>query len=190
MYIKEWIFKILFSLSSFSGVLLFLFVNTNINIPFIELNKLIGKYNLGVFEFIKYFLIFFCVLIFAKIVLFLSNRYLQLENDLDTVKVLKIKPVEGVYLPIYIGLFVIALSFTNINLVNSYFLITLLFIFWLNFENVAYFNPFFIFLGYSFYEVETEDGITIMLILRRKGIKKMKKIEKLIRINDFTFLQK
>lgn len=186
---KQVFFKFLFSVSSFSWVLLFLFINNKSNIPVIELEKFIWDYNVMIFEFLKYLFILILVVLFSKFILFLSIKFLKEWENWETAEISKIKPVEWVFLPIYIGLFVIALSFTDITWVDSYFLIWVLFIFWLWFENVSYFNPFFIFLWYSFYEIETKDWITVMLILKKSSLKKIEKVDNLIRINDFTFLQ-
>lgn len=186
---KQILFKFLFSVSSFSWVLLFLLVNNKFNIPNFNLEEKIWSYNVIFFEFLKYLLLFLIVIWFAKLILFLSIKYLKEWKKWETSTVSKIKPIEWVFLPIYIWLFVIALSFNSITWMDSYFLIGVLFLFWLLFENISYFNPFFLFFWYNFYEVETKDWVTVILILKRSSIKNTNKIEKLIRINDFTFLQ-
>lgn len=183
---KNILFKFLFSLSSFSGVLMFLLINRNINLPIISTPEII---NLN-YEFLlvsKFVFVFLTVIFFAWIVLFLGKKYLGVEGSIE--KIEKIKPLEGQFLPVYIGLFVIALSFNDGFSIQAIFLIFVLFILWLCFEAVAYFNPFFILLGYRFYEIETEDKITSIIITKRKDVKRIKEFKNLTRLNNFTFLE-
>lgn len=177
------LFRLLFSLSSFLGILLFLVININFNIPYIEISK---PMDCSTLMFLKYLLMSAAVIIFAKIVLALSKKFLEKSDNLA---VKKIKPVEGVFLPIYIGLFVIALSFNEGFSPQTCFLILFLFVLWVLFENVAYFNPFFLFWGYRFYEVESVNDVTILVITKKKDIKKIRELKNLIRINNFTFLE-
>ena len=103
----------------------------------------------------------------------------------------KIKPAEWIFLPVYIWLFAVALSFSEDKLnIETIFLIILLFIFWLKLESISYFNPFWLFLGFHYYEVESSNNITFILITKEKGLKYGKELNNLIRINDFTFLKK
>jgi len=182
---KSAIFKFLFSLSSFSGILLFLVINKCVDIPYINMpaHPPVNDFTLS---FIKYLIILLIIVLFAKIVLWLSEKALEKS---DNIQVRKIKPAEGVFLPIYIGLFVIALSFNDGLSAQTCFLIFLLFILWLLFENVSYFNPFFLFWGYRFYEIESSNDITTIIISKRKDLKRMKEFKNLTRINNFTFLE-
>lgn len=182
---KTWFFRLLFSLSSFSGILLFLVINANCDIPYVKIPSLFGQ-DLQSLLVIKYFLSTLWVIFFAKGVLWLSQKSLEAA---DNIQVAKIKPVEGTFLPIYIGLFVIALSFTDGFSIEAIFLTALLFILWILFENVSYFNPFFLFWGYRFYEVETANGITVLIITKRKDLKRIEQFTSLTRINHFTFLE-
>lgn len=103
----------------------------------------------------------------------------------------KIKPAEWIFLPVYIWLFAVALSFSENKLnIETIFLIILLFIFWLKLEATSYFNPFWLFIGFHYYEVESSNNIVFILITKEKGLKHGKELNNLIRINDFTFLKK
>jgi len=173
--------KLMFSLSSFSGILIFLLVNKNINIPFIDISFLIGN-NL----YIKYILIFAVAIFFALICVKFSTFFLK---NTDTIDVDEIKPVEGVFLPVYIGLFVIALELGGEITIETIFLICFLFVLWFFLEGVSYFNPFFLFFGYKFYEVKNSKKTTFMVITKKKDVKEISKFKHLIRINNFTFLE-
>lgn len=140
---KNILFKFLFSLSSFSGVLMFLFINRNIDLPIISIPEIINlKYEFLLI--IKFILVFLFIIFFAWLVLFLGKKFIGVEGSIE--KIDKIKPLEGQFLPVYIGLFVIALSFNDGLSTQAIFLIFILFILWICFETVAYFNPFFILL--------------------------------------------
>ena len=182
---KTLLFRFLFSLSSFSGILLFLVINRNTGVPYVEMPN-VTNISPVVFFFIKYLIILFNIILFAKFVLWLSEKILEKS---DNIQVKKIKPAEGIFLPIYIGLFVIALSFSDGFSVQTCFLILFLFVLWLLFENVSYFNPFFLFCGYRFYEIESDNNLTVMIITKRKDLKKIERFTNLTRINNFTFLE-
>lgn len=185
---KTKLIKLLFSLSSFSGVIMFLLINNNLNIPFIQIEDLtqISIPTRWVMLF-KYILVTLCVILFAKIVLFAGKKTLKTEGNISDV--VKIKPMEGQFLPVYIGLFVIALSFSGELTISSIFLIVILFILWVSFETVSYFNPFFTILGYRFYEIETKDSVTSIIITKRKDVKQISQFTNLTRLNNFTFLE-
>jgi hypothetical protein len=135
--------------------------------------------------FLDYLIVTLAIVILAKFILWLGAKSL---GATDTIKVSRIKPAEGMFLPVYIGLFVIALSFNQGLSLNTGFLLIFLFLLWMLFEGVSYFNPFLLFWGYRFYEVETENGVTVIIITKRKDLKKIKEFPALVRVNNFTFL--
>ncbi len=183
---KNILFKFLFSLSSFSGVLMFLCINRNIDVPFIKAPEILIS-NIQFVIVIKFLLIFLGLLAFAKFVLIMGKKKLEVEGAISNIE--KIKPLEGQYLPVYIGLFVIALSFNDGLSIQAIFLIFILFILWLFLESIVYFNPFFIILGYRFYEIETKNKITSIIITKKRDLKKVDNFQNLIRLNNFTFLE-
>ena len=183
---RKILFKLLFSLSSFSGVIMFFLINRNVNLPFTQVPSFMALPENFVL-FLKYLLVFIFVISLAKLVLYLGNKFLNKEGSIENIE--KIKPIEGQFLPVYIGLFVIALSFNDGFTFQAVFLICILFILWLFLEEVSYFNPFFIFWGYRFYEIETSEKITSIIITKQKDVKKIKEIKNLTRLNNFTFLK-
>lgn len=177
--------RFLLSLSSFSWMLFFLLVWKKIDIPYVNLTYKYLSF-LNNFVFIKYVIIFIFFVFFAWFVLWVARKYII---PSDNVKVIDIKPIEWTFLPVYIGLFVIALSFDNNLYPETIFLLLILFIFWLFLESVSYFNPFFLIFWYRFYEIKSESNITIILIIKRKDLKIINEIDWLRRINNFTYLK-
>jgi len=176
------------SVSSFLGVLLFFFIKSDIDIPFV--NRW-GWCSPEIALCLKAVIAIIGATVFAKLILKSSVKYLGNE---DTIKIKQIKPMEGNYLPIYIGLFVVALDLGDTITMQSIILLILLFILWLFLENTSYFNPFFLCWGYKFYEVVTEtkgsmkEG-TYTLITKHKDLKSIDSLDQLTRLNNFTFLQ-
>lgn len=165
---------------------MFLSINRNINLPIIKVPEII-KLQYELILVLKFIFVFIIIISFAWVVLFLGKKYLGIEGSIE--KIEKIRPLEGQFLPVYIGLFFITLNFNDELSVQAIFLIFILFILWIYFENIVYFNPFFIFLGYRFYEIETEDKIISIIITKKKDVKKIKEFKKLTRLNNFTFLE-
>lgn len=186
---KRFIFKILFSLSSFNWILIFFLINQR-SIPYINLwitqNLL----------WIKYIIIFIIPFTFAYWVLYFSHKSLWSSETLQLIdnkdvnkKSWEIKPAEGIFLPVYIWLFVVALELGDPFNLEVWILLSFLFILRCFFEWVSYFNPFFLFFGYRFYEIKDINNISFMLITDRKDIKKLRNFDNLTRINNFTFLE-
>ncbi len=175
---KKIILRILFSLSSFFGFFIFLFVDKNLFIDLTTNNYLIFLIIFTIVVIITY--------VFTKLVLLACDKW---SEKADTLIVKQIKPAEVFFLPVYIGLFVIALELRHLNCIEKYFFTFFLFVFWVFLENISYFNPFFLFFGYRFYEVISENKLKLMVITKRKDLKKINKFNSLIRINNFTFLE-
>ncbi|MDD5770169.1 MAG: hypothetical protein PHE25_04310 [Candidatus Gracilibacteria bacterium] len=178
------------SISSFSGIILFLLIGKRIDIPFIDIsNTWLCKLNSDLI-IIKYLLFLIIILLFSYFSIYLAKKFL-FDGNGETITVKEIKPIEGSFLPVYIGLFVIALSFNEKNLTfETIFLMIILFLFWLKLDSVSYFNPFLLFFGYRFYEIKSDNTTTFTLITKRKDLKNIDSINNLIGINNFTFLEK
>ena len=112
----------------------------------------------------------------------------------------EIKPIESVAVPTYVGLFVIAIELANLDingaigaisyneLVQTVFMV-MLFIFWTRFEKIFYFNPVWLLYGYRFYEIKATDRNTYTLVSKRKDVKSKIKLESLMRINNYTYME-
>ncbi len=123
------------------------------------------------------------------ILAYLSVFFLKKMSQDDSLKVEgnEIVPVEGNFLPTYIGMYVIALSLP-VN-VNGILITLFLFILWFRIGTVAYFNPFLSLLGYRYYAVKSTGNKTITIITKEKDIKQASEIKNLVRINNYTFFR-
>jgi hypothetical protein len=168
--------KLFLSLSSFYLFLLFYFIA----------NKICLFPILPIWNYLIYF---FIGLIFSLFCLIASKN--KKEKDfLDSVN--SIKPLEFIYIPVYLGLVIISLnmgSFTS-NLLEIIFLSFVIYLIWLKLENVSFFNFYWLFFGYRFYEISTEMS-KYLLITKRKDVKNKKELKKLNlkRINNYTFIE-
>ncbi|HUX78450.1 MAG TPA: hypothetical protein VMW10_01690 [Alphaproteobacteria bacterium] len=97
-----------------------------------------------------------------------------------------IVPVEGNLIPAYIGMFVISLSLPGMS-IESFMIMLLLLVIWLNIGSVSYFNPFLSIIGYRFYAVRSINNKSITLITSKKDLKQASKLRNLIRVNNYTF---
>lgn len=114
----------------------------------------------------------------------------------ETMKCSEIEIAEPKYIPIYIAYFVIALSIPKIEY-NGWI------VFWVVFVMIYFlilrgkfssFNPYILFCGYNFYEVLVDAGKDRtkykIFLISKQTIKSFKDNNNLIRLNDFTFLDK
>lgn len=104
----------------------------------------------------------------------------------DSVQINNIRPAEPTYIPVYISYFIITLGITKYSI---FFIITFLLILFIFKTKVFYFNVLAYIFGYHFYEITTTEGISLMLILKEKDIKKAQCFENLIRLNNFSFIE-
>lgn len=170
--------------SSFLWVVFFLFVWKKIDIP------TFSSENFCYFSYINCVLIkYLCFLFIIYGIAYFSLKFAKTLKNTERMEIKEIKPIESTFLPVYIWLFVIALSFDSSLSVETIFLLFILFLFRRYLDSVSYFNPFFLFFWYRFYEVKSSFWLTLMLITKEKDLKSTDSIEWLIRINNFTFLQ-
>ena len=113
-------------------------------------------------------------------------KYYLSNSERDNVKISSIRPAEPTYIPLYISYFIITLGITKYS---AFFIITLLLIIFIFKTKVFYFNVLAYIFGYHFYEVVSEDGVSLMLILKEKDIKKAEYYNDLIRLNNFSFIE-
>jgi len=188
---KELSIRIFLSFASFSGVLFFLFVWKKVGMPIFSAD-LITISNYPILSiYLKYTVLFAMVLWFAYLWLSFVRNYLPKISG--TEEIIEIKPIEGSFLPVYIWLFVIALSFSDTLQPETITLLFVLFLFWAFLDWVSYFNPFWLLFWYRFYETKSSSGTVFTLITKKKDIKITNGkyvLDNLIRINNFTFLQK
>lgn len=112
------------------------------------------------------------------------------KDGLKKGEVIEVKDASSNFLPSYLGYFFVSLSINNgeiFTLCFIFFLVTI-FVF---LSQVNYYNPIFLFFGYKFYHIHTKNGLTLLLISKKK-FKKADEIdiERVYRVNDFTFIHK
>jgi len=92
------------------------------------------------------------------------------------------------FLPSYLGYFFVALSINSFD--TLYFVYGILFVFTFM-SQALYFNPLFLLYNFKFYNITTKNGSVIFLISRDcYKIPKNVEIEKVYRINDFTYIER
>lgn len=132
-----------------------------------------------------YFIIPF-LLVFS--VLFLI-RFLE-KDEVREGDIIDFEDSSNNFLPSYLGYFFVALSISDKDFFILFVIFSILIIF-VYFSQVNYFNPLFLVLGYKFYKIRTEKGITLLLISKGEFRKTSDiKLDLVYRINDFTFINK
>ncbi|MBX7490629.1 hypothetical protein [Helicobacter turcicus] len=136
-----------------------------------------------------------CIIVLALLLshlyIYCVKKYYQ-NTQSELMECSEIEIAEPKYIPIYIAYFVIAVSINNLVI----FSVVLILIYLLILKGkFSYFNPYLLFSGYHFYEVSVDINrekyakYKLFLISKQK-IKEMKSHNNLIRLNDFTFLDK
>lgn len=98
---------------------------------------------------------------------------------------------EPKFVPMYIAYFVIALSIDDGNLCLFLIIFSGIFIL-VQRCKFSFFNPFVLF-GFNFYEVSIKNNTGTnykIFLISRQNIKNINELSNLIRLNDFTFLEK
>ncbi|WP_104732807.1 hypothetical protein [Helicobacter salomonis] len=135
-----------------------------------------------------------CALL-SRLYICFVEKHIAPSDEMRAVEMVEV--AEPKYIPVYIAYFVIAVSLENWFMFAVVFIIIYLLILKGKF---SYFNPYLLFFGYHFYEVAIDPSqITsdshmyakykVFLISKRK-LKIEKQYPKLIRLNDFVFLDK
>jgi len=140
--------------------------------------------------FISYIIYFLVPVIFTFLSVFLAKSLgddsIELEEKQSS-PIIAIEQANNAYLPSYLGYFFVALSVPFYDTLIFVFAILFIFTF---LSQTLYFNPLFLFFGFHFYYLTTENNIKIFLITKRI-LKNPKDLEfpELKRINDFTFIE-
>lgn len=136
-----------------------------------------------------------CIIVIALLLSYLYiycvRKYHQ-DTESELMKCSEIEIAEPKYIPIYIAYFVIAVSIDNWIVFGVVFILIYLLILKGKF---SYFNPYLLFLGYHFYEVSIDINRSKyakykIFLISNQTIKTIKKCGHLIRLNDFTYLDK
>lgn len=141
-------------------------------------------------HYISYSIYFTVPILFTYLSILLANRLsddsIEIENGKSAIR--EIEQANNSYLPSYLGYFFVALSVPDHDTLIFVFAILFLFTF---LSQTLYFNPLFLFFGYNFFYLRTENNIKIFLITKKR-LKEPTHLAfpKLKRINDFTFIDK
>lgn len=136
-----------------------------------------------------------CIIVVALLSSYLyiycvKKYYQNIESE--RIEYSEIEIVEPKYIPVYIAYFVIAVSIDNLLIFGVVF--TLIYLLILK-GKFSYFNPYLLFFGYHFYEVsisinQGKNAKYKIFLISSQTIKTTKKHNHLIRLNDFTYLDK
>jgi hypothetical protein len=176
--------KIVLTLSSFSGVLYFYFVINQFNIPYLKMPAALNQTTSGFT--VKNLLAVIVLLLFSYLSLLLAKAVFR---PGETLNIKEVKSIEAAAMPTYIGLFVIALGLGEDKIREGLTILAVLFVLWGLFERVFYFNPIWLFFGYRFYEIRTQQDNTFTLVARKSSLKGEMQLTNLRRINNYTFLE-
>jgi hypothetical protein len=168
----------LLSLSSFFMVIVFYLICTDI--PFVSLPPFFGKI------LTKTTILVAIAMIFACFLIWLVKKTIKTN---ETTEVIRIRPIESVAMPTYVSLFVVSLEMASNSYELSVSILVLLFVFWVFFERVFYFNPIWVIFGYRFYEIESKNNNTFTLITKKQDLKNSQKMSNLRKINNYTFME-
>lgn len=192
--------RMMLSISSFSGVLICYFLARGDSML---MGWLVGMFtkNEGLIYTLDKMLIIGLFIALAIVSIRFSIKYFSNTGGFN---MLESRPLESVAIPTYVGLFVIAIEIAGMNIngevyswlsfkdVSATILLLLLFILWRRIEKIIYFNPVWLVGGYRFYEIRAADGNSYTLITKRDDMKIAKepiKLDSLIRINNYTFME-
>lgn len=129
----------------------------------------------------------FPMLFFLGVVFLL--RFLS-RDDIRDGEIIEIENATNMFLPSFLGYFFVALSVSD----NDFFILLIIYALLTVFvflSQINYFNPLFLILGYTFYNIKTKNGLSILFISKSKYRRaKDVSFKEVYRINDFTFISK
>lgn len=138
-------------------------------------------------SFFKIGALIFLIISLSFGILHLVIRY---KKSNETAQAKSIQPVENEIIPTYLGLFVIMLGLGELTFLYQVVVVILIFIiWWILMERSYYFNLIWL-LSYRYYRITDNTGNVFIIYSKKKDVKETGTIEGLVRINNFTFLEK
>ncbi|WP_158653592.1 hypothetical protein [Helicobacter salomonis] len=134
-----------------------------------------------------------CALL-SRLYICFVEKHIAPSDEMRAVEMVEV--AEPKYIPVYIAYFVIAVSLENWFMFAVVFIIIYLLILKGKF---SYFNPYLLFFGYHFYEISIDLNKTHgqnmyakfkVFLISKRTLKEKMQYSKLIRLNDFVFLDK
>ena len=110
----------------------------------------------------------------------------------DNLTIKKIYPIYTELMPVYLSIIIISFSLNSIEISNAIATVILLigiFIFF-QMSNIGYINPIWYLKGYRIFKIDNEESIYILIIHKNDFYKSIKKIDGLIRIDEYIFIKK
>ncbi len=147
--------------------------------------------NIGFNNLIVALCIIVVALLLSHLYIYCVKKYYQ-NTQSELMECSEVTIAEPKYIPVYIAYFVIAVSINNLLIFSVVFILIYLLILKGKF---SYFNPYLLFLGYHFYEVSIDSNQEKyakykLFLISKQAIKDVKIHNELIRLNNFTFLDK
>lgn len=147
--------------------------------------------NIGFNNLIAALCIIVVALLSSHLYIYCVKKYYQ-NTQSEPMECSEVTIAEPKYIPVYIAYFVIAVSINNLLIFSVVFILIYLLILKGKF---SYFNPYLLFLGYHFYEVSIDSNQEKyakykLFLISKQAIKDVKIHNELIRLNNFTFLDK
>ena len=173
--------KFLINISAFYGVLFFYILDNQVFIlKYFYLDRLLSYT--------------FYLLIGIFLGLFSLKKAIKNTKNLteDNLTIKKIYPIYTGLMPVYLSFIIISFSLNSIEISNAIATIILfigIFIFF-QMSNIGYINPIWYLKGYRIYKIDNEESIYILIIHKNDFYKSIKKIDGLIRIDEYTFIKK
>jgi hypothetical protein len=118
------------------------------------------------------YLVYFLIVILFSWLSLCCTKYLD-TDEIEEGAFIGIEPANDVFLPSYLGYFFVALSVPNLEMFIVVFLIIAIFIFY---SRASYFNPVFFIFGYHFFFIKKNNGVKILVIVKRKKMWPLQKI--------------
>lgn len=110
------------------------------------------------------------------------------KDNFEKNSIVSISNANNNFLPSYLGYFFVSLGISDGCTLVVVYVVVFIFTF---VSQALYFNPLFLLLRYEFYNVSTKSGVEIFLISNKKyKVPSDIEIDKVFRINDYTFIEK
>ncbi|WP_053944744.1 hypothetical protein [Helicobacter ailurogastricus] len=134
--------------------------------------------------------------LFSYFYMRLIEKHIPPSDKMRTVEMVEV--AEPKYIPIYIAYFVIAVSFEHCKEYKIFIVVFILIYLLILKGKFSYFNPYLLFFGYHFYEISIDLNKTHgqnyakfkVFLISKRTLKEEMQYSKLIRLNDFVFLDK
>ncbi len=186
----EIVMKIIMTYSCLSFLPVIYFIN-NILIKYQNLIKISNirffKYYISNQDF-TYFIISITLFLSSSIISLCichKNRSVNIGSK-EELLIVEIKQINSDFLPSYLGYFFVALSIQNIQALLFIFITLFIFIYR---SQIFYFNPFFLIIGYKYYEIK-DDSSSSKIVISKRDITTVKNLyfDSLTKINNYTFM--